>query len=252
MLLRTLFLHDYFRFGMNFRLLMQGKDGKPINDVILSIKNFTKSLDEFNLKVTKRTVHRANLDGFVKKIKKLDKNSIINNADSEELKSIMNKIYPALDAEITLSHAYMVTDKKLGLDNLLDKVDILFGGDSIFNRLPQTVKLDFKEAGKCIAFERSTAAAFHILRGTEGMLRAFYFVRVKSKKKRITNPLWDPIITDLKNKNKAPKPLLDVLDNIRMNFRNPTMHPEKTYDVDEVQNLFNLCIDAITRMSKFI
>jgi len=38
------------------------------------------------------------------------------------------------------------------------------------------------------------------------------------------------------------------LDNIRRSFRNPTQHPDKIYDIQEVQDLFGLCIDAINRM----
>lgn len=46
------------------------------------------------------------------------------------------------------------------------------------------------------------------------------------------------------------KELLDNLDNIRVSFRNPTQHPEKRYDIDEAQDLFNLCIEVVNRMAK--
>ena len=39
-----------------------------------------------------------------------------------------------------------------------------------------------------------------------------------------------------------------ALDHIRSNFRNPTDHPEKIYDIEEVQDLLNVRCDAISRM----
>ena len=52
--------------------------------------------------------------------------------------------------------------------------------------------------------------------------------------------MWGPMVDSLrKRKTRVSKPLLDNLDNIRYSFRNPTQHPEKTYDIEEVQDLFN-------------
>lgn len=47
---------------------------------------------------------------------------------------------------------------------------------------------------------------------------------------------------------RPPRELLDALDRIRENFRNPTNHPDKIYDIEEVQDLFGLCLDVINRM----
>jgi hypothetical protein len=53
----------------------------------------------------------------------------------------------------------------------------------------------------------------------------------------------------MRNRGKPPAgPLLNNLDNIREHYRNPTQHPDKVYDINEVQDLFGLCIDAINRM----
>lgn len=41
-------------------------------------------------------------------------------------------------------------------------------------KLPNQTKADFDQAGKCIAFDLATAGAFHLLRGTEAVLREYY------------------------------------------------------------------------------
>lgn len=109
---------------------------------------------------------------------------------------------------------------------------------------------DFSEAGKCIAFERPTAAAFHLLRGTESELRELYCYFVK--KNRIKPMLWGPMVQALLSHRRAKmnEALLKNLDNIRSSFRNPTQHPEKIYDIQEVQDLWGLCVEVVNKMSK--
>jgi hypothetical protein len=49
---------------------------------------------------------------------------------------------------------------------------------------------------------------------------------------------------------KGTDVLLNQLDYIRAQFRNPTQHPDKIYDIQEVQDLWGLCVDVINRMVK--
>ena len=51
-----------------------------------------------------------------------------------------------------------------------------------------------------------------------------------------------------KRKTRPPEALLNHLDHIRENFRNPTDHPDKVYDTEEAQDLLALCCDAMGRM----
>src|SRR5262249_40866727 len=98
---------------------------------------------------------------------------------------------------------------------------------------------------RCITMNLSTAAAFHLMRCVEDCVKLLYFQFVKTG--RMEKPMWGPMVEKLKNKNK-PKPspeILDQLDIIRTNFRNPTQHPQKFYNIDEAQDLLNASIVAI-------
>jgi hypothetical protein len=143
--------------------------------------------------------------------------------------------------------AFTPTPKRLDLTRLLSDVSSLFAPD-VFNALPSGARYDFSEAGKCIAFERATAAAFHILRATEDVLRFYYNGMVRHR--RITSLMWGPIVIDLRKRTltKQYEPLNNHLDNIRVSFRNPTQHPEAIYDVHEVQDLWAVCVDVVNRM----
>ncbi|TDL44060.1 hypothetical protein [Microbacterium oleivorans] len=153
-------------------------------------------------------------------------------------------------AEAAGKTAFIATDKRYTVQKLLEDVGSLFG-EGIFAGLSDIAKFDFVEGGKALAYELPTAAAFHILRGTEASLRDFYLRVVK--RDRIKEPrMWGPIVKDLRGKRKAPPTLLlDNLDSLRANFRNPTQHPEKVYDLDEAQDLLALAIDSINRMARF-
>jgi len=172
--------------------------------------------------------------------------------EAAELTLIMRNLENTLNAEAEGNVAYIVTDKRIDVNKLFSDVGALMA-PNVFNLLPDIASYDFNEAGKCIAFERPTAAAFHLLRGTEDMLRRFYCSFVK--KGRVSDLVWGKTVNHLKQlnqkkyrKKKVPEPLLQNLDNIRLSFRNPTQHPDKIYDIQEAQDLFSLCIDVVNRM----
>jgi hypothetical protein len=62
------------------------------------------------------------------------------------------------------------------------------------------------------------------------------------------------MVQHLKNRRalRGDESLINNLDDIRLHFRNPTQHPEKVYDIEEVQDLWGRCVDAINRMAKHL
>lgn len=166
--------------------------------------------------------------------------------DVHELSQSLLALRDTLYAEASGLVAYVVVDKRVDVNKLLNNMSALLA-PNVFDALTNVAKHDMTEAGKCIAFNRPTAAAFHVLRATESILRDFYKTEVK--RNRIKSEMWGEIVADLRRRKKGPqKALLDNLDNIRSNFRNPTQHPEKVYDIEECQDLLSLCIDVINRM----
>jgi hypothetical protein len=121
----------------------------------------------------------------------------------------------------------------------------------VFKELPEVAQYDFLQAGRCIAFELPTAAAFPLMRGTEDVLRWFYCSVVK--RERVSPLRWGPMTSHLGGRRSPPPDvLLANLDNLRRSFRNPTQHPDKIYDIEEAQDLLALSIDVVSRMVKFV
>jgi hypothetical protein len=248
-------LQVYFFFGTCVRYLQDASAGLRIGDeeeggmhIGSNLHRFFQYIKKLNLNVTRRHYSYSRLEHIFKELQTLPDNSILTGDQARIIKENMNAIRATLEAELSGISAYTLTSKRFDTALLIGNVhDLLTPG--VYDKLPQIAQYDLREAGKCLAFERPTAAAFHLLRATEAVLRAFYSVLVKRGRR---HTLWGPIIADLRKRQSAKSygVLLDNLDNIRRSFRNPTQHPDATYDINEVQDLWGLCVDAINRMAR--
>ena len=244
-------LFSYYKFGACCRFLQDATTShvvKGASGIEANITSFMDYLEKLGLPVTK-SVAESLLCEISDELAEYDEGSKLKTAHAAKLVKAVGTIRTTLDAEIQNVGAYTPTAKRLDLKKLMDAVPKLFA-PGVFDNLPEIARFDLNEAGKCIAFERPTAAAFHILRATEDVLRFYYRTSVRSK--RIKSLNWGPIVTDLRKRTRTKKYeiLNNHLDNIRASFRNPTQHPEATYDIHEVQDVWSVCVDVINRMVK--
>lgn len=249
--MKTIRISTYFHFGQIFRFLANVNVPLPLKGekkVLWNIKQLLKYIDEFGLSVSKRASDK--LGKLKLEWQKFPKDHILNDVELKQLRTLLVKLEPTIIAETGGKFAYIVSEKRMDTNKLLNDTPSLFRKD-VFNLLPDIAQFDFRQAGKCVAFEFHTAGAFHLLRGTEAVLRFFYCKIVK--RKRVSPPNWGPIVSHLgRRRDPPPKELLQNLDNLRDSFRNPTQHPEKIYDTDEVQDLFGLCVDIVNRMILYL
>lgn len=245
-------IFEYYVFGTCTRYLQDALPGTLIHGrgkILHNIKKFLDNLANLNLHVT--TIAARGLVSLQMELSKLNKDERLSPSHVNKLRRIMLAIRKTLGAELQRVEAFSVTPKRIDVTKLIDDVPSLFA-PGIFNILPDIARYDFNEAGKCIAFERSTAAAFHSLRGTEGFLKHFYCSLIRQK--RIKKFMWGPIVEDLRRRPKTKKyeTLNNNLDNIRNSYRNPTQHPEMIYDIHLAQDLFNLCTEVVNRMGRIL
>lgn len=151
-------------------------------------------------------------------------------------------------AEAITKKIYILPNRRFNTEYLLsDPKKLLKAG--AFEKLEEIAKTDFASSCRCILFGEATAAAFHILRATESVLKSYYFHH--RKQKRLAKPMWGSMLDQLraKSKNKPPESLISSLDLIRTAYRNPTQHPEAIYEIDSAQDLFGVCLDVIGKMT---
>ena len=237
-------LHRFVWFGTCIRYLGDVKQGRTYAGsgyVKNNIESFFDYVEELGLTVTKNACFR-----LTELKSELDKRSPekLTEADAKMLAEIMKQLRFVALAELSSKNVYIVTERRYKPEMLLDDPSRLFGA-AVWDKLSEGVQKDFSEAARCLAFERSTATAFHILRGLERLIKERYCEEVKRNR---VDLMWGAMITHLRSRKKLDKTLLDHLDNIRVNFRNPTQHPEKSYEIDEAQDLFGVSIDVVNRM----
>ncbi len=243
-------IYDYFAFGYNYNILRFSKKGMTVhgesNSLLDRINEFLSYADGLNLQVTNQAAGMLRL--IQSRVKKLPVDSKMDGDLETEVHEAIEQLDKTLDAELQLRYAYIVTPKRFDLDNLLYSPGNLFA-KGVYSTLPTITQFDFAQACHCIGFALSTAAAFHLMRGTEGALRYYYTTIVK--RGRTKSLMWNAMIMHLRKRSDVPKKsLLDHLDNIRINFRNPTQHPDARYDLDQAQDLLSLSIDATNQMMK--
>ena len=110
--------------------------------------------------------------------------------------------------------------------------------------LPTFAISEIDESGRCLAFERPTASAFHILRAVELSIKNYLKAVPNFCMPPLNRQNWGEFIKLLKD-NGASKQVVDTLENIKSNYRNPLMHPEDVLDLREAVSLFSLCQGVI-------
>ena len=111
--------------------------------------------------------------------------------------------------------------------------------------LSQKALDDVRQAGKCLAFEVSTASAFHMWRAVESVMDSYYQTLTGNSFQEagvVRN--WGEYIKALEGSNAETK-ITVFLDHIREEYRNPISHPDETLDSDEAFALFGAAMSVI-------
>lgn len=118
------------------------------------------------------------------------------------------------------------------------------------SKLPKEATDDFREGGKCLAFQFNTAAGFHLLRAVEKVLR-IYLKLVTGRDAEQGHLNWGTCVRDLTASQQADRKVVGVLDQIRSLHRNPLMHPQVFLNLDEARSVFQISASAIDAMAQF-
>lgn len=152
-----------------------------------------------------------------------------------------------LSAELSNSDTYWISPKGTHKTSLLLQSARLELPPSVLKQIPDTAAGEMDEAGRCLLFDNSTAAGFHLFRATESVIRKYYekFVGTAPATKSRN---WGAYIKGLRAK-RANEKVTGFLDHIREQYRNPVLHPEVTLTADDAQVLFGVCVSAIVMMA---
>lgn len=164
---------------------------------------------------------------------------VIAEIDVELLTKAVQEFETILNDELSKLPIFCLEDEKIGNFSIKKLLNGASNGYPTKARIRLTdgCKSEIDEAGKCLVYERSTAAGFHILRSVELTIRQYLMAIPGFTMPPLNRQNWG-VYLDLLKENHAAKEVYDHLYNIKDNYRNPLMHPEDTLEIDEAVSLF--------------
>lgn len=124
--------------------------------------------------------------------------------------------------------------------SLIDRADDAFP-EGVRDDIPEKSKVDWKAAGRCLAFNLYSASGFHVTRAVEGVLEIYYQLFCE-KESSCTLHGWSDYIKALREVPSKRKPLdktLVELGQMRKDFRNPLAHPRVVLSETDARVLFD-------------
>ncbi len=240
--------YGYVQIGLVIRLF-RAIEGSNTKDFTLGALNtFEKQLELNSFEVTLAYTRSDAYRTMTESMDLLENNDTPIGIDLQKsIQEQFTKIEPIIFSEASIKKIYVLPTRRFNTDYLLNTPRKLLA-DGVFEKLDDIAQHDIRSACKCLLFGEATASAFHILRATESVLKHYYFHHKKTH--RLTKPMWNNMLEQLraKTRNKPPTMLLNSLDLIRTAYRNPTQHPQATYEIDSAQDLFGVCLDVIGKM----
>jgi hypothetical protein len=233
-------------------------DTPKYSDVWYDLANARETVEQLinNAIVPVRTC-RAAASGIIQAINKVvpeefleaarkDKDEVVAHWRLSPLRRAVREFQTVLAAELNIMDTYSVSQKgAYSTSDLIEHAELLIP-DSLRGLLPKQSLLDIQQAGKCIAYDVPTGAAFHILRATEAVIRAYYqHVTGTLPKPQMRN--WGAYVKNLAAAGADPK-ITGYIDHLRELYRNPVFHPEDNLTPEEAQMFLGACVSAICQM----
>jgi hypothetical protein len=166
--------------------------------------------------------------------------------DAYSVTNALQEFETVLRNELNNADAYYVT-RKAGYDTTI----LVANAEKIFpSDLPikaGSAISDVREAGKCLGYEASTAAGFHIMRALESVVRQ-YWTAVANGTTPPRNKTLGGYLKELNDNNLGEAKVRAVLQQIKDLHRNPLAHPGDTLSLDEAIGLFGIVHSAIAAM----
>ena len=125
---------------------------------------------------------------------------------------------------------------------LVDEAECTFPPD-VEGHVPAGAKLEWRAAGRCLAFGMFTACGFHVARAVEVMLEAYFHVFNDGPDKKLKN--WGQYLDSLEKIAEAggvliPGPkTMGELKQHKDDWRNPLMHPRVVLEEADARAVFN-------------
>lgn len=165
------------------------------------------------------------------------------------LEERLRQFEAVLAAELQQLETFVTAQK-----GIFDTKSLVENAENIFSNkvrtwLSEQAVTDIRQAGRCLAFELSTAAGFHLARAVEDSIRKYYEeIAGEPYDLKKQHPNWRDYIKALEEIGADAK-VTNPLDQMRQQYRNPISHPDVNLETDDVMTLVGLVQSAIVAMA---
>lgn len=196
------------------------------------IEKFIENCGPLNAKLSQKSARRA-CEHLASKEK----------ITSQKLGNLVQDIINRFRDEIEGRSLFIVAEED---KEFFENPVLLFGGE-VVTKFPQSIA-DLEEAGKCLALDRHTASAFHLMRALEVPLQIFA-ARLLPDDLR---PNWDPIIRKIDEELKLPHAKRSIkgdvefysnvsahLHSVKLAWRNRINHLDEPVSPGKARDIFS-------------
>lgn len=166
--------------------------------------------------------------------------------EAQELSEALQKFEISLQSDFAVRDTFICSPKAAYSTTLLAE-----NGESLLSEaaheLVSSMQKDLHDAGRCMAFELPTAAAFHLFRAVEAMVHSYgEFVRGKPFTQSENKKGLGGYANLLKEKTlKVDQRITNAIEQLALLHRNPTMHPEIHISNTEVRVTVGMVVSVI-------
>ncbi len=156
-----------------------------------------------------------------------------------EMAQMVKELANRLEDQCRLTHYLAITKEE---NDLIAPDEPLFG-TNVEDKIPSVIE-DISDGGKCLGFRRATASVFHMMRVMEiGVQKFGEQLGVTLTEEKNWQTILDQINPKIKELGKDQKAKLYAsiaahLYNVKLAWRNETMHPKATYTDEEARLIF--------------
>jgi hypothetical protein len=239
--------YAYVQIGLHLRLLRVASAELMARPFKVEFERLTKHLERLNFKVSRAALTSIRADSVAKRLEALNDDETLGELASD-LGQLAKDVEQVVFAEGVTMSVFVLPERRFRTEYLLGAPEKLLK-DGAYAKLPLIARTDIASAGRCLLFGEATASAYHMLRATEAVLKVYYFHHRKTK--RLEKPMWGPMTDQLraKKRGRPDATLIAALDVVRTGYRNPTQHPEATYEIDGAEDLMGVCLDLVGKMA---
>lgn len=245
-----------YQIGAAIRPLVDLKESCTKKDMVTAIWGAEYYLDGLlNRSVYKLYLCRNIGNELLAEVKKIGESLAVEYDSTEEANwfdrySITTKakqFETVLGAELQYGQLFLVQPKGgYDLEQLTSQGQVIFPA-GLIEKIPEAIN-DAQEAARCIAFALPTAAAFHLHRLAEIVLRIYYDT-VTNGAPRPEKRNIESYIDAMKNAQFKDQKVFGALASLKNFHRNPVLHPDdRLEDIEEAIALLGVVNTLITYM----